>query len=96
MQHRNIWKHRLETKLQVQRVIIFDGMALVNSVSKTDNMMTCRDFAESFLEKLINFVANYDEVRLVLDRYLNTSLKEQMRKKRTVGNQRTTTSMTAR
>ena len=27
------------------RVFIFDGMALVNSVSKTDYRKTCRDFA---------------------------------------------------
>ena len=50
------------------RVIIFDGMALVNSASKqTDNMKTCRDFAESFLAKLINLIAYYDEVRLVFN-----------------------------
>ena len=55
------------------RVIIFNGMALVNSVSKTDNVKTCHDFTESFLKKLINLVANYDKVRLVFDRYLNTS-----------------------
>ena len=48
-------------------------------------MKTCRDFAESFIKKLVNLVANYDKVRLVLNRYLNTSLKEQVRKKRTKG-----------
>ena len=29
---------------------------------------------------------DYDEVRLVFDRYINSSLKEQMRRKRTKGN----------
>ena len=61
-----------------------------------DNMKTCRDFAESFLDKLINLVANYDDVRLVFDSYLNTSLKDQMRKGGQRGSQRITTSRTAR
>ena len=73
----------METKAGNQttnsRVIIFDSMALMNSVSKMDNILS------SFLEKLINLIVNYKEARLVFARYLNTSLKEQMRKKRTKG-----------
>ena len=55
------------------RVIVLHGMAWTNSVSTADNMKTGHDFAESIIEKLINLVSNYDEVRLVLDKYLNTS-----------------------
>lgn len=67
------------------RVVIIDGMAVVNSVIKTDRMKTCQDFADSFLAIICKMAANYDEVRLVFDRYMKTSLKEQMRTKRTKG-----------
>ena len=67
------------------RVVIIDGMAVVNSVTKTDQMKRCQDFANSFLAIICNMAANYDEVRLVFDRYMKTSLKEQMRTKRTKG-----------
>jgi len=49
-------------------------------------MKTCQDFADSFLAIICNIATNYDEVRLVFDRYMKTmSLKEQMRTKRTKG-----------
>ena len=68
-----------------QRVIIIDGMALVNGISKTEQMKTCRDFAQSFIERLENIAVHYDEVRLVFDRYIDKSLKAKMRQKRTKG-----------
>jgi len=77
--------HILEPPSVTYRVIIVDGMALVNSVSKSDRMKTCQDFAESFLAIMCNIAEQYDEVRLVFDRYLKTSLKEQMRTERTHG-----------
>jgi hypothetical protein len=52
---------------------------------KTDQIKTCNDFAQVFLDQLSKMADNYDEVRLVFDRYLDTSLKEQMRRKRTRG-----------
>ena len=67
------------------RVIITDGMALVNSVSKTDQMKTCDDFAQAFIERVSTISANYDEVRLVFDKYIDSSLKDKMRHKRTKG-----------
>ena len=67
------------------RVIIIDGMAVVNSVIKTEQMKTCQDFADAFLQIFCNMAAQYEEVRLVFDRYIKTSLKEQMRTKRTKG-----------
>ena len=69
----------------VYRVIIIDGMVVVNSVTKTSNIKTCQDFADSFLAIICNMAANCDEVRLVFDRYMQTSLKEQMRAKQTKG-----------
>ena len=65
------------------RVIIIDGMAVVNSVTKMEQMKTCQNFADAFLQIICNMAAQYDEVRLVFDRYIKTSLKEQMRTKRT-------------
>lgn len=42
------------------RVVIIDGMAVVNSVTKTDQMKTCQDFADSFLATICNIAENYD------------------------------------
>lgn len=66
-------------------VIIIDGKAVVNSVSKIEQKKTCQDFADSFLEIICDMAASYDEVRLAFDRYIKTSLKDQMRVKRTKG-----------
>lgn len=41
--------------------------------------------ASSFLEIIRSMAAKYDEVRLVFDRYINTSLKEKLRTKMTKG-----------
>ena len=67
------------------KVIIIDGMALVNAIPKTERIKTCKEFAQFFLDQLSNMADEYDEVRLVFDRYINSSLKEQMRRKRTKG-----------
>ena len=67
------------------RVIIIDGMAVVNSVTKTEQMKTCQDLAQTFLDMICNMATKYDEIRLVFDRYITQSLKEQMRAKRTKG-----------
>ena len=67
------------------RVIIIDGMAVLNSISKTENIKTCQDLANVFIQMISNMSKQYDEVRLVFDRYISTSLKEQMKTKRTKG-----------
>ena len=67
------------------KVIIIDGMALVNAIPMTEIIKTCKYFAQVFLDQLSNMAGDYDEVRLVFDRYINSSLKEQMRRKRTKG-----------
>ena len=48
-------------------------------------MQTCQYLADSFPSIICNMSANYDEVKLVFVRYMKTSLKEQMRIKRTKG-----------
>ena len=64
------------------RILIIDGMAIVNSITKHDNMKTCADFAESFLSIICYMTQEYDEVRVVFDRYISPSLKSQTRSKR--------------
>ena len=74
---------RLNDTSPKYKVIIIDGMALVNAIPKTERIKTCKDFAQAFLDQLSNMADEYDEVRLVFDSYINSSLKEQMRRKRT-------------
>ena len=42
------------------QVIIIDGMAVVNSVIKTEQMKTCQDFADAFLQKICNNMMRSD------------------------------------
>ena len=51
------------------KVIIIDDMALVNAIPKTERIKTCKYFAQAFLDQLSNMADEYDEVRLVFDRY---------------------------
>ena len=60
-------------------------MAVINSVTKTEQIKTCQDFADAFLQIICNITAQYGEVRLVFDWYIKTLIKEQMRTKRTKG-----------
>ena len=66
-------------------VIIFDGMAIVQKIKKTGNLKTCSDFAKVFIDILINESRGYKQIRLIFDRYMKHSLKEQTREKRTKG-----------
>ena len=69
----------------VQKVIIIDGMALVNKINKGKSMKTCKDFAEMFTKQLHKESEPYKEVRLIFDRYLENSLKNRTRQKRISG-----------
>jgi len=69
------------------RAIVIDGMALVNTVKKTDTIKTCKDFAEVFVQRLVHLSRSYDEIRLIFDRYVQGSLKHKMTAKRTGGNE---------
>ena len=76
---------RLNDTSPKYQVIIIYGMALINAIPKTERIMTCKDFAQVFLDQLSNMADEYDEVRLVFDRCINSSLKGQMKRKRTKG-----------
>ena len=73
--------------VQDVKVLLIDGMALVNTVQKKDEnaMKTCKDFADAFLRKLGKESEGFSEVRLLFDRYLAGSLKEKTRETRTAG-----------
>lgn len=49
-------------------------------MSKTDKMKTPNDFPQAFIERVRSISANYDEVRLVFDKYIYSSLKDKHEK----------------
>ena len=73
------------TNVEGRRVILFDGMGLVNALNKTLDIETCSDLANTFIKMLVTKGEGFDEIRLVFDRYLEISLKSKMRNKRTQG-----------
>ena len=60
------YQHEIST----ERIIIIDGMAVVNSVVKTEKMKTCADFAELFILIISSMAKDYHKVGVVFDRYL--------------------------
>ena len=65
-----------------ERVIILDGMALVNRVKKMPDIKTCQDFSDLFLQKVSYEISGFQTVVLTSDRYVNLSLKGMTREKR--------------
>ena len=65
-----------------ERVIILDGMALVNKVKKMPDTKTCHDFSDLFLQKVSYEISGFQTVVLTFDRHVNLSLKEMTREKR--------------
>ena len=62
---------------------MFDGMADVNQIKKSDAIRTCKEFAKVFVTRVLHAAESYNEVRLIFDRYIASSLKGQTRDKRT-------------
>ena len=60
-------------------------MAVVNRITKTKDLKTWKDFSDKFVQLILKESANFDEVRLIFDRYIDGSLKERTRDKRTSG-----------
>ena len=71
------------------KVIILDGMAIVNALPKEKDpefvVNTCKDLSELFIRHLVSKCHGYDEVRLVFDRYVKESLKWMTREGRNKG-----------
>ena len=74
----------LDNVVNPYKVILFDGMALVNTLPKEyyGQLRTCADLAELFIKQLMSKCFGYDEVRLVFDRYIAESLKSKTREGR--------------
>ena len=60
-------------------------MAIVQKLKKTKDTKTCRDLGEVFIKRVKLESRQYDEVYLIFDRYIEGSLKERTRHKRTGG-----------
>ena len=71
----------------VPKIVIFDGMAIVNRIKKDVQITTCKDLVETFTRLVHHESEGYDEVRLIFDHYQEKSIKDQTRNKRTQGNQ---------
>ena len=69
----------------LHKVILFDGMEIVNSMEKTSHIETCSDYSNAFIDVLVSKCRGYDEVHLIFDRYLDKSMKTKMRSKITQG-----------
>ena len=75
----------IESDVDNAKVVILDGMALVNKLVLTRDIKTCKDLKILFAEKLLMETDGAPEIRLVFDRYIESSLKERTREKRTAG-----------
>ena len=71
----------------VPKIVIIDGMVLVNRIKKDIQITTCKDLAETFTCLVHHESEGYDEVRLIFDHYQENSIKDQTRNKNTQGNQ---------
>lgn len=70
----------------LDRVIIIDGMAVVQSMKKSPTMRTIVNFTEAFVKRIVGLVKPYDEGRVLFDRYdIVQSLKQKTRTKRAGG-----------
>ena len=75
----------LDESTETRKIIILDGMAIVQKLKKTKDTKTCRDLGEVFIKRVKLESRQYDEVYLIFDRYIEGSLKERTRHKRTGG-----------
>lgn len=72
----------LEVDIPTPMVAIFDGMAVVNRIKLGPVVQNCQQFADAFLNIVLDEATNAAEIRIVFDRYLDDSLKESTREKR--------------
>ena len=54
-------------------VEIIDVMAVVNSLNKTSDIKTCKDFSNKFNDMTTRETADCDEIRVIFDRYVSNS-----------------------
>ena len=58
-------------------------MAVVNRIKKLDAMRTCKDFPDAFVWQIMHATESFSPICVVFDNYVDSWLKETMRKKRT-------------
>ena len=75
----------LQQDSEFERLIMFDGMGIVNRIRKSENMKTCRDFANAFIQYILQESKSFQQINLIFDRYITSSLKFQTRVKRKKG-----------
>ena len=69
-------KYEEDHHVSSKRVIVFDGMALVNKIDiKKSKIKTCLEFSDHFIKVVKRESTCFNEVRVVIDRYDETSLK---------------------
>ena len=69
-----------------EKVIIFDAMAIVIKINiKKSKIKSCADFAEMFVDRILDESFGYNEVRVIFGHYVEGSLKAQTRIGRTGG-----------
>ena len=58
------------------KVIVFDGMAVVNKIDiKKMKLKSCSEFASTFVQNVEKEAQGFDKVRVIFDRYIEKSLK---------------------
>ena len=57
-------------------------MAVVNKIKLGPAVQNCQQLAQAFMEIVLSQATNAAEIRIVFDRYLESSLKESTREKR--------------
>ena len=66
------------------RIIIIDAMAVLQSMKKTPTMMKISELQAAFVKRIESLITGYDEAHVVFDSYLDLSLKNKTRQKRSV------------
>ena len=66
-------------------VVIYYGMALVNKLEIGKDVKTCKELKPIFADRLVKESEDFNEVQLVFDRYIEGSLKECRREKKSGG-----------
>ena len=68
------------------KVIVFDGMAVVNEIDiKKMKLKSCSKFASAFAQKLEKEAQGFDQVRVIFDQYTEESFKSGARTGRNGG-----------
>ncbi|KAG0717272.1 hypothetical protein GWK47_054801 [Chionoecetes opilio] len=64
------------------KVLIIDAMGVLQSMSKTPNMLKISHLQDAFNKRIETMMTSYDEGRVVFDRYLDLSVENKTRQKR--------------